>query len=113
MKIHKFFGILTIVAMLTTMVVVPAMAQESPNVDALIKEIEGWKPAEPLKPFKVGIVVKVLVNDPFQFLPGAEFFTPRPGALSANIKDSGAIFKHLFCLFQYGIRSLPPAAAIK
>ena len=41
-------------------------APAAPSQDAITKEIESWKPASPMKPFTVGVVVKTLVNDPFQ-----------------------------------------------
>ncbi len=67
MKFHKVFGLLVIAALLSTALVVPAVAQEpAQDVAAVIEEVENWVPAEPMQPFKIGIVVKVLVNDPFQ-----------------------------------------------
>ena len=63
---YKLFGLLVIVSMLAMSLIVPAAAQESVDVEALIKEVESWTPAQPMQPFKVGIVVKTLVNDPFQ-----------------------------------------------
>jgi len=66
MKLQKLLGIFAIAAMLSVTLAIPAVAEQPVDVEALIKEIESWKPAQPLQPFKVGIVVKVLVNDPFQ-----------------------------------------------
>lgn len=66
MRMEKLFGLLVIVSMLVMSLVVPAAAQESVDIDALIKEVVAWTPKEPMAPFRVGIVVKTLVNEPFQ-----------------------------------------------
>jgi len=44
----------------------PAAPADPAATAALVKWLDTWKPAQPMKPFTLGIVVKTLVNDPFQ-----------------------------------------------
>ena len=71
MKSSKLFALMVAVVLVAAFVALPATAQTpapTPSQAQLdtAKQIDGWKPAQPMKPFTVGIVVKSLVNEPFQ-----------------------------------------------
>jgi ribose transport system substrate-binding protein len=75
MKVEKLLTALLVFGMLSMAVLVPATAQtpapETPAAGPAMTEelanlLDTWKPAQPMKPFTIGIVVKTLVNDPFQ-----------------------------------------------
>jgi ribose transport system substrate-binding protein len=76
MKVDKLLTGLLVFGMLSMALIVPAAAQTpaptaaAPAGPAMTPEmatmLDTWKPAQPMKPFTFGIVVKTLVNEPFQ-----------------------------------------------
>ena len=66
MKMQRIPGLFVIVALMVSMLVVPAAAQEPMTEQELAEFFATWEPAQPMEPYKIGVVVKTLVNEPFQ-----------------------------------------------
>ncbi len=65
MRTFRVFAVLMVLAMVGTLFAIPAFAQ-TPTASDTIDMINAWKPAAPLTGKTVGIIVRTLVNDPFQ-----------------------------------------------